>query len=238
MEPFEPFERVRKKGAKMMNCETTTRYLDDFLDGALDSTKEQEIQSHINSCESCRKLVQRQQALGTALRELPVPRLRRDFAQFALNKTRQQHAFQRKRKAAMGGAIAAGFALFFIVNLLVNAPVDNHSVVPEVTLVKDQIHEIKLVINSKRSIEDATFSVQLPRNVALKGFPNQQAIRWKGHLRQGQNLLVLPVIAQGPVDGELITMIKEAEKQKAFHINIQMDEINRSRSSYRNVGVA
>jgi hypothetical protein len=222
----------------MMSCETTIRYLDDFLDGTLDRIKDQEIQSHIKNCESCHKLLQREQDLLIALRDLPVPRLRQDFARFVLNKSRQTHVQQQRRKVGMGGALAAGFALFFVLTLLFKLPAENPGVVSEITLARDQIHEIKLVINSKRGIDGATFTVQLPRNVALKGFPDQQTISWQGQLRQGKNLLVLPVIARGPVDGELITLIEKEQKQKAFHLNIQMDEQNRSRSSYRNVGMA
>ena len=222
----------------MMNCETTIRYLNEFLDGILDREKDQEIQLHIKNCESCHKLLQREQDLRTALLKLQVPKLRHDFVQFVLTKSRQQHALQKKRKVAMGGALAAGFALFFVISLLVKLPAENPGVVPEITLARDQIHKIKLVINSKRVIDGATFTVQLPRNVALKGFPDQQTISWQGQLRQGKNLLVLPVIARGPVDGELITLIEKEQKKKVFHLNIQMDEQDRSRSSYRNVGMA
>jgi hypothetical protein len=233
MEPFEPPERVKRHMDAIMSCETTTQNLNDFLDGSLDGLKVEEIQSHIKECEACRRLVDREQGMRAALRELPVPELRPDVVRSALAKARQGHERRARRRLAMGGALAAGFAIFAVANLLVTSPVNNPAEVAQITLVKDQIHEIKLVFNSKNDVDGATFTVQLPGNVALRGFPHQQAVSWKGRLKQGKNLLVLPVMATGPVEGDLITSIENAESKKAFHLGIQMEAGNLSRSSYR-----
>jgi hypothetical protein len=220
-----------------MSCETTTQYLNDFLDGSLDGLKVQDIQSHMQKCEACRRLVEREQGLRAALRDLPVPELRPDFVRSTLAKARQGHERRARRRLAMRGAIAAGFALFVVANLLVTSPVKNPVEVARITLEKDQIHEIKLVFNSKSDVDGATFTVQLPGNVALRGFPHQQSVSWKGRLKQGKNLLVLPVMATGPVEGDLIASIENAESKKAFHLGIQMVAVNLSGSSYRFVGM-
>lgn len=216
-----------------MSCESTIRYLNDFLDGALNEDKHQEIQSHTNICAACRRVMEREQDLRAALRSLPAPELRPDFAQSILAKARQRHERRFRRWGALGGAIAAGFALLVVASLLVTTPTNQIAAVPKIMLEKGQLREIKLVFNSKSNVDGATFVVQLPGNVALKGFPHQQSISWKGRLKQGKNLLVLPVMATGPVEGDLITWIKHAESKKAFHLAIQIDEGDLSRSSYR-----
>ena len=216
-----------------MSCETTSQYLNDFLDKCLKEHKYLEIQSHIEICEACRGLVEREQELRAALRGLPAPELRPDFVQSTLAMARQRHERQTRRWGVLGGAIAAGFVLFVVVSLLVTTPMNQTTVVPRVTLEKGQVREIKLVFNSKTNLDGATFVVQLPGNVALKGFPHQHSVSWKGRLKQGKNLLVLPVMATGPVEGDLITWIKHAESKKAFHLAIRMDEGDLSRSSYR-----
>lgn len=221
-----------------MSCETTTQYLNDFLDVDLDEEKRQEIQLHIKSCGACYRLLAREQELRAALRGLPVPALRADFVHSTLVKARQQHARHSRHWVTLGGAIAAGFVLFIAAGLLLMAPMSNTSAVPQVILAKGQLQDIKLVFNSKTEINGATFVVQLPGNVALKGFPHQQSISWKGRLKQGRNLLVLPVMATGPIDGDLITWIEHAESKKAFHLGIQIKEGNLSRSWYRFVDVA
>ena len=216
-----------------MSCETTTHYLNDFLDGGLDEDKYQEIQSHIHMCEVCRELVEREQNLRAALRDLPSPELPPDFVSSTLAKARQRHERQTRRWGVLGGAIAAGFALFVVASLFVTTPTNQTAAVSKVMLEKGQVREIRLVFNSKTNLDGATFVVQLPGNVALQGFPHQQSVSWKGRLKQGKNLLVLPVMATGPVEGDLITWIKHAENKKAFHLAIQMDEGDLSRSSYR-----
>lgn len=221
-----------------MNCELTAKYLDDFLDGTLDSENYLEVQSHIKSCKACGALLNREQDLRKYLRELPVPPLRTDFVRSALNKAKVRHEQAKARKYGMGGALAVGFVLFLAANLLVTMPVKKSISEPEVTLSKGQIHDIKLVFNSKKNIDGATFTVRLPGNVALKGFPDRQAISWKGRLKQGKNLLVLPVMATGPVEGDLITSIEHAENKKAFHVGIRMNEGNQSRSSYHSADMA
>ena len=237
MEPFERLERVIGKDV-IMSCETTTKYLNEFMDGNLDAYKVQVIQSHTMVCETCRSLVEREHALLAALRDLPVPELRLDFVRSALVKARNGQARRPRRGLAISGMLAAGFVLFVVANLLITTPVNNPVAAARITLEKDQIHEIKLVFNSKRDVDGATFTVRLPGNVALSGFPNQQYISWKGRLKQGKNLLVLPVMATGPVEGDLITSIENAESKKAFHLGIQMEAGNLSISSYRIVGMA
>ena len=221
-----------------MNCEFTTKYLYDFLDGALDSEKTQVIQSHINQCEACYALLSREQDLRKSLRELPVPALRSDFVRSALNNAKGRHEQARARKYAMGGALAVGFVLFLAANLLVTMPMNKSISEPEITLNRGQIHEIKLVFNSKRNIDSAIITVRLPGNVTLKGFPDRQAISWKGRLKQGKNLLVLPVMATGPVAGDLITSIEHAENKKAFHVVIRLNEGSQTRSSYHSADMA
>jgi hypothetical protein len=216
-----------------MNCITTIQYLDDFLDGSLARPKVQKIQSHIDGCESCRALLRQEQVLRAALRSLSVPELRPDFARSILNEARQRHERKATRWRTLGGAIAAVFALFVVANLFAPLALDTPATVPQVTLAKGQLREIKLVFNSKTNVDGATFTVQLPGNVALRGFPHQRSVSWKGRLKQGKNLLVLPVVAQGPVEGDLITWIEHEENKKAFHLGIRMEGGNLSRSSYR-----
>ena len=221
-----------------MNCELTTKYLYDFLDGTLSGEKKQELQSHINKCEVCCTMLNREQDLRKSLRELPVPALRSNFVRSALNKAKGRHEQARARKYAMGSALAVGFVLFLAANLLVTTPVSKSISEPEISLSRGQIHEIKLVFNSKKNIDSAIFTVRLPGNVALKGFPDQQAISWKGRLKEGKNLLVLPVMATGPVEGDLITSIEHAENKKAFHVGIRLNEGSQSRSSYHSADMA
>jgi len=216
-----------------MSCETTTQNMNDFLDGSLDRQKVHEIQSHIQGCEACRRLVEREKDLRAALRDLPVPELRPDFVRSILAKARHGHERRARRKLAISGAVAAGFVLVVVANLLTTSPVKNPVEVAQITLEKNRIHEIKLVFNSKSDVDGATFTVQLPGNVALRGFPHQQFVSWKGRLKQGKNLLVLPVMATGPVEGDLITSIENVKSKKAFHLGIQMEADNLSRSSYR-----
>lgn len=217
-----------------MNCKTANQYMDDFLDGNLDKIKAIEVQSHIEACGACSEVVHREQKLRAALRDLPVPVHRPGFVEHALKKARQQHELnqRRNRKYTVGGALAAGIALFFVASMFFATPSDNNGTMPNITLALDESRDVRLVFNSTMSMEDATFTIQLPDNVELKGFPNQQMVSWKGQLRQGKNLLVLPVTARGLVEGDLIALIEHSDKKKTFHLRVETENIKKSTNSY------
>ena len=221
-----------------MNCKTLTQKMHDYLDCILPEPEAHEIQLHISKCEVCRKMIRKEESLRSMLQDLPAPALRPGFAQRALYKARKQQKRQQQQRLGIGGAIAAGFVLFFVANLFLPIPESTINNVPEITLAMNQVRDIKLVFNSKESIDNAVFIVQLPNNLELNGFPDQHTISWKSKLQRGKNLLVLPVVAHGPVENDLIATIEHATKKKTFHLSIETGGINKFRSSYQTTDMA
>lgn len=223
-----------------MNCEEINNSLDAIIDGELSEKQYKEIQSHVDICEHCRHLLQREERLQASLRGLPVKSYRPGFAKHALEKAKSKHEQQKRRfwRYGIGGAMAAGVALFFVGSLFFTTPENRFADMPEITLSLDESRDVRLVLNSAANLEDATFTVQLPPNVELKGFPGRQVITWKGKLKQGKNLLVLPVMASGPVAGEMTTLIEHADKKKTFHIRMEGGELKKSRNQNHLINIA
>ncbi len=220
-----------------MNCDATIRDLDEFLDGTLHRESSASIQLHANSCMACRGLLERGRALRDALRDLPVPAVDPGFMERAFTQARQRH--QQKRTLARrwtygaGGALAAGLALFVATTIMFPGPADNSRDLSVITVALADRADVRVVVHSTADLQDATFTVSLPDNLELKGFPGARVIRWDGRLNKGKNLLVLPVIAHGPVAGELTTLVEHEHRSKAFRMNVTTDGYIKSISTER-----
>lgn len=220
-----------------MNCEQLHQRLDEYLDGLIEAAETAAIDAHVQDCDACRATLARERALREALRGLPAPEpseafFDRAIAQ-AIDHDRRHH---RRRWAGLGGALAAGFALALAFNVLLGpgpgtsgnrAP---HDEIPGLSIALDEVREVSLVFESRRALDDATFTVLLPEGVELAGFPGQREVRWHGRLARGRNLLVLPVEARGGQGGELVAYVDHAGRRKTFRLRMEV-------TSPRNSGI-
>ncbi|KAF0190600.1 MAG: transmembrane anti-sigma factor [Gammaproteobacteria bacterium] len=220
-----------------MNCDATIRDLDEFLDGTLPQESSASIQLHANSCPACRGLLERERALRDALSGLPAPTLDTGFMERAFMQATQQHqqkrTLMRRWTYGSGGALVAGLALFVVTTVMFPGSADNTGDLSVITVALADRADVRVVVNSTADLQNATFTVSLPDNLELKGFPGTRVVRWDGRLNKGKNLLVLPVIARGPVAGELTTLVEHENKSKAFRMNVTTDGYIKSISTER-----
>ena len=211
-----------------MNCRDFALQLDDYLDGGLDAVRQQSMQEHLEHCLPCRHLHQRAMALQAALRTLPAPGSRPEFVDQALARASGTNAGAAwsARRAAISLALAAtlvlGVALgVFLATQTAPAPVQT------VALTLDRPETVRLMFNSAKPLKAATLSLALPENVELVGFGNRRELSWQTDLREGGNLMQLPLVVRGATKDDLVASLSHDGSSKTFRLRIEADNAGR-----------
>lgn len=204
-----------------MNCRDFTSKLDDYIDGTLEAGAQPSMQEHLQDCTVCRRRHEAELKLRAVLRALPVPAPRPGFVEEVLARAAASGAATPIwRRPALGLALAAslviGIALGLALNLRPEAPVH------VVSLAVEQPQTLRLKFTSATALSGATMTLSLPDNVELVGYAGRRELTWQTDLREGANLLQLPLIARGPVRGELVAQLGHGESRKTFRVRIDV----------------
>lgn len=209
-----------------MECQDFALQLDDYLDGRFDAVRRQSIQGHLERCPSCSRLHQHAAALQTALRTLPAPASRPGFLDQALGRARRAAGAARPpRRAAIGFALAASLVLGVALGVfLATQPAP----VQKVALTLEQPETVRLMFNSARPLKAATLSLTLPGNVELVGYGDRRELTWQTDLREGGNLLQLPLIVHEMAKDELVAHLSHGGSSKTFRVKFEIDNAGQS----------
>ncbi len=82
------------------------------------------------------------------------------------------------------------------------------------------VQKIELLFNSPADLRDARISIDLPPHVDLAGFPGERTISWTENIRQGNNVLALPLTAHQLSQGQLVARIEHDGKTKSLYIQV------------------
>jgi len=209
-----------------MECRDFTPQLDDCLDGRLDAAARRSIQQHLERCPDCRRLHQHAAALQAALRTLPAPTPRQGFVDQALSRATDAAAgaVRTPRRGVLGMALAASLVLGVAVGVfLVTRPAP----VPTVALMLERPETVRLMFNSAKPLQAATLSLALPGNVELVGYGDRE-LSWQTDLREGGNLLQLPLVARGTAKDELVASLSHGGTSKTFRLKFEVDNAGKS----------
>lgn len=169
-----------------------------------------------------------------ALRDMPAPEPRPGFVDRALaNATDNGRAaagsrsgglrkFVGRRETWLGAAIGAVSAA--AVALLLLRPI--HQTSPDesgITLALNEARNVDVLIESERTLEDATIHITVSGGVVLDGFENEREIEWQTNLEQGGNLLSLPVVARSAGSGRLIAVVEHDGKTRRVAVNLKVN---------------
>jgi hypothetical protein len=200
-----------------MDCRSFALQVDDWLDGRLDVAHGRSMQTHVDSCPGCRRGYGDAGALRTALRTLTAPALRPGFAEQALARAA---AAPRGRESVMGMALAAS------VLLGLGAAAILFAVRPEpvqtLVLTAQQPESVRLMFNAAKALPDATLSLTLPENVEIVGYGDRRELTWTTDLREGGNLLRLPLVVRGATGGELVARVSSGASSRTFRLKIEV----------------
>ncbi|HZN86617.1 MAG TPA: zf-HC2 domain-containing protein [Burkholderiales bacterium] len=197
-----------------MDCRNFALRVDDWLDGRLGAAEQEPLRLHLQSCEGCRRGHADAESLRAEMRKLAAPAMRPGFAAQALAK-----AVAAPAGAAPAMALAASLALGVGVAAILFAVRPEPA--PTVSLSVQQPESIHLVFNSAKALQGATLSLWLPENVQIVGYGDRRELTWSTDLREGANLLQLPLVLQARANGEFVAVLSHGESSKRFRLKIE-----------------
>lgn len=205
-----------------MDCRQTGRYIDDYLDGWLDPAVQRELEAHLTSCAACDARIRDERELRAALRALPVPPMRRAFAEQVFHKAAQANTPQRRTLAPVFGlAMAAGLAVALVVGALL--PTQTGPQAPGVqSLTLHQVRTVELSMNAESALDNVTLTIRVPEGVEIDGFPGQRQVSWQTRLDAGVNVLALPLVGRDAAHGELVALLQHADKRKVLTVPLDV----------------
>lgn len=163
--------------------------------------------------------------LSEALRRLPVPAPRPDFAQRVLAAARPSRPrLPMVLACAMAASLVSAVGLGLWLEQSAQPMPAAQPAVAEgkvVALVPGEARSVRLAFRSPRSLEDVTIHLQLPAGVELAGYPGRQSLRWQASFQRGANLLELPLIVHDGEGGILTATLDYGTSHKAFTVQVR-----------------
>lgn len=203
---------------KMMKCKNVQKDLNEYIDGTVSEADAAQIEDHIAGCTDCSSELDRSYRLKESLMSLPVPRATAGFErrviQTAIADGQSSLGDTRLFKTA---AVAALFVLVVALGLFVG-DVSEHSS-PYQFAVGNDVRTVTIAIDSTRSLDSVNMRVELSDNLELKGFGDKRSIRWTTGLREGANIISLPIIGIAQGEGEITTRVILDGKEKVMRVN-------------------
>ena len=162
--------------------------------------------------------------LSDALKRMPVPPPRAGFVDDALTKATTQSAsvatanvFARW-ETWFGAAIGAAAAV--LITLFALRPDQAAMPTPEITLAFNESRTIDVMIDSERTLEDATISISAIGAIELAGLDDAHQLQFRTRLDQGRNMLSLPVIARASGPAQVVATIEHAGRSRRIAVNV------------------
>jgi anti-sigma factor RsiW len=208
-----------------MECRDLALQLDDLLDGRLDSARQKPVQEHLDRCPDCRRRHGHAVAVREAVRKLSPPAMHPGFMDQALSRaTRAVGAAPSRWRPMLGMALAASLVLGVALGVFLAT----RPAVQTVALTLDRPENVRLMFNSAKALKGATVNLALPENVELVGYGGRRELSWQTDLREGGNLMQLPLIVRGVTKDELVAQLSHDGSSKTFRLKIEVGNAGRS----------
>ena len=206
-----------------MECQDFAEQLDDLLDGGLDALQRKAIQEHLESCADCRRQHEHAVAVLQAVRKLSPPALHPGFIDQALSRATRIAEARPRWRPKLGMALAASLVLGVALGVFFAT----QPTVQTVALTIDRPETVRLMFNSAKPLKAATLSLALPENVELVGYGNRRELSWQTDLREGGNLMQLPLVVRGATKDDLVARLSHDGSSKTFRLRIEVDDAGR-----------
>ncbi len=205
-----------------MNCEQAQIVIHEYIDGELSSIQVEALEQHCADCKNCAKQLDQLVKQQAALKALPVPALSPELKNRLIKRAVRSAAKANKQASMLGvrpyKMLAAAMVAIMVIALSVFYRVDKPADATHFVAVGNQIHTIRVAINTAKALDGVVLRVDLSNNLELDGFGNKKQISWTTGLRKGVNVISLPIIGIASGKGSIITHIQLNGKEKIMHI--------------------
>ncbi|OBS10193.1 anti-sigma factor family protein [Acidihalobacter prosperus] len=204
-----------------MNCPVYRRRFDRYLDGTISADDRRELDEHLAYCPACREQLSWERRVWSDLRKLSVPPMRAGFADRAIARAVRQPSVRKPiRQRMVGLAVAASLLAGIAIGIGVQRQAQEGGA-PTVQLAQGK-DTIRLVFNASKPVQGVRFTVILPAGVEVAGHPGQREIVWHGQLKQGRNLLSLPLVAERSGRGVLRAEVQYGEYAREIQVGVHV----------------
>ncbi len=91
-----------------------------------------------------------------------------------------------------------------------------------VVLRLDQESTVNIAFFAPKQFEHARLSIRLPANLEVPRLPGQREIAWDVTLKEGANVLPLPLRAIDIASGNIVASIESGSRKKVFQVQVQV----------------
>jgi hypothetical protein len=176
-------------------------------------------------------------SLRDALKGLPVPPPRPGFVDDVLAKAgrrsqarslQQSNASSLLARWEMWLGVLVGAAATVVVTVFVLRP---NEAMPSanITLAVNESRNIDVLIDSDRTLDDATIKVAATGSVELEGMDDRHEVQWQARLERGRNVLSLPVVARSTGEAQLVAVVEHAGKKRRVGVSLSVRRPPRER---------
>ena len=165
--------------------------------------------------------------LRNVLKRMPLPPPRRGFADEAIANAiaRSPHSQRMERNLFARWETWAGAAMGAVAAVLVTVMLLRPAlptVESGVTLAVDESTTIDVVIDSERTLDDATIRVAATGSIELNGFEDNRQAQWQTRLDRGRNVLSLPIVARSTGNAELVATIEHEGRTRRVAVKMKV----------------
>ncbi len=205
-----------------MNCDRYEALLNDYVDQVLSEDDAKAVFKHSFACESCTESIEAIRLQKQLLRSMPVPAVSEGFKkrviESAVRNPAQNSGQQPAAKQGFYYKFAAAAMISALVLWLGMLNITPRDDTPYLVLVGDQVRNITVAIVSEQALDSVEMHVEISENLELKGMGNKKQINWTTGLREGVNVISLPVVGIAIGEGEITTRVHLDGKEKVMHI--------------------
>ncbi|HHJ35867.1 MAG TPA: hypothetical protein ENJ87_08880, partial [Gammaproteobacteria bacterium] len=215
-----------------MICKNVQKLFDDYIDGTGSEIDARQIDIHCETCEACSSELGSLRVLHDALATLPVPPPSEGFEHRVISAAiadarvgnvadsgveRFRYANNRGLYNFAAAAMISAVVLFL--GPFYGGPSTEKT--PYLVVVGGEVRTIKVAIDSEQALDTVDMRVELSDNLELSGFGNKKQIQWTTNLRQGVNVISLPIVGIAQGEGDITTRIRLNGKEKIMRIKTQ-----------------
>jgi hypothetical protein len=92
-----------------------------------------------------------------------------------------------------------------------------------ITLAPQQSKTVRVLIDSIANRDHATITIALADNLELEGFPEDRVIEWETSLKEGKNLLALPLRLKDGEASHFEVAFTDGSTRKQLRIDVTVD---------------
>jgi hypothetical protein len=118
--------------------------------------------------------------------------------------------------------IAAGIVAWLVLVLPTDLPTAPEAELETVVITMNVEKTFRLTFDSKRELQAAAISVDLPDGVEIVGYEGRDSVRWTTTVNAGTNILELPIVVRSGKGGQILARLEHEGKQKTFTFAVQV----------------